>query len=284
MSLNALWGREIPDVTGKQVEPSHSDGQELLKPKWSAYTALKWLLWMLLIQGAAYLVLVLCNVNLTVITIISTLLMYAVWFIGEKYTTYKAGVNSFSKDYGLVFKKYDFLWGLMWAAVVLVAVNGAGILFGDVLGFDMSSANNEQNLNFGTGWAAFWLLSIPIGGILAPFCEELFFRGFLLRGVLESYKHFRERILIEGGNRLQLWFAVSGQKLANILAIIVSGFVFGLLHYQGVSSFGGWFLLGATTSIGLLFAVIALKTQRLGVNIMAHSIYNTVTLLVAFYM
>lgn len=86
----------------------------------------------------------------------------------------------------------------------------------------------------------------------APFFEELFFRGVLLRALARLFGH-------RGG-----W-------LGPALAIVVSGALFGLAHGESLQ------LLGLAV-FGVLLGLLSYRTGRLGTSIVAHAAFNAVAL------
>jgi uncharacterized protein len=92
------------------------------------------------------------------------------------------------------------------------------------------------------GWqTAVLILFLAVG---APIVEELFFRGLLLRS-------------------LTRW-------LGPVPAIVISAVVFGLAHYELLQ-------LPALIIFGLFLGILAYKTGRLGPGMVAHSVFNAVT-------
>jgi len=87
----------------------------------------------------------------------------------------------------------------------------------------------------------------------APVVEELFFRGLLLRGLR--------------------------RRLPDAVAITLSSVLFGLAHFQGVSA-GGLVLVVSLFAFGVVLAVLAVRTGRLGPGIWAHAAFNAFTVVV----
>jgi hypothetical protein len=82
----------------------------------------------------------------------------------------------------------------------------------------------------------------------APFFEELFFRGLLLRSLARLFGTF-------GG-----WVGPTA-------AVIVTGVLFGLAHVEGLQLFG-------LAVFGIILSAIAYRTGRLGMNMAAHASFN----------
>ncbi len=86
----------------------------------------------------------------------------------------------------------------------------------------------------------------------APFFEELFFRGVLLRAFARLFGHW-------GG-----WVGPG-------LAIVLSGVLFGLAHAESLQ------LLGLAV-FGVVLGLVSYRTGRLGMNMVAHASFNLLAL------
>jgi uncharacterized protein len=98
-------------------------------------------------------------------------------------------------------------------------------------------------------------VSVVVG---APIVEELFFRGLLLRAVSGQPA---------AGQPLK---SVAKPRL--IAAVIVSGVVFGLIHFELLQ-------LPALIGFGMLSAVLAVRFGRLGPSIWLHVGFNATTMI-----
>ena len=85
----------------------------------------------------------------------------------------------------------------------------------------------------------------------SPVVEELFFRGLLLRGLL---------------GRL----STLGRRMGPAVAIVVTGLVFGLVHFEPLEFLG-------LAGFGMVLSYLADRTHRLGPSIVAHVSFNTTT-------
>lgn len=92
-------------------------------------------------------------------------------------------------------------------------------------------------------------LAVVLVIVIAPLCEEMFFRGFLFRGLW---------------SRFGLW-----------PGIVASGFLFALIHFTGPSAIG---LILPFTAIGVLFAWLAYRTGSLWNSIAVHFLFNSVSM------
>lgn len=98
-------------------------------------------------------------------------------------------------------------------------------------------------------------LAVPVGvtlavvAVLPGVCEELFFRGFILRGVR--------------------------QRCSDDFAIILVGLLFGAFHVDPYR-----FL--PTSLLGMLFGYLVVKTGSLVPGMIAHAVNNSIAMLLAF--
>jgi membrane protease YdiL (CAAX protease family) len=88
------------------------------------------------------------------------------------------------------------------------------------------------------------LLFIAVG---APIVEELFFRGLLLRALLG-------------------YLGPAG-RAGPVIAVIVTGVLFGLAHFEALQ-------LGGLALFGVVLGLLAWRTGRLGPGIAAHAAFN----------
>lgn len=213
----------------------------------------------------------------------SALSMYLTWIGGMWLTTHTKGAKSFKIDFGVYFKRWDALIGLGLAVGLYGFVLGSQWLFTDVFKFDMSGADNGSVV---TSFEGLWFVIIAIGiaSIIGPISEEFFFRGFLLRGIIKSFDNHSERLHMEEledeakfGYALNRFF----QKSKTVIAVILSSVVFGFMHFQGFETFGQWFVVIITGLLGLVFAIVAVKTGRIGPTIFGHIFYNGGTVLLS---
>jgi membrane protease YdiL (CAAX protease family) len=145
----------------------------------------------------------------------------------------------------LKLKKENLETGILWGiitvifAFILIVIIGGLIQF---LGFDLTDSSNIPQLEL-----YFSIPSILILIIIQPVGEEIFFRGFLL-------DKFNNLI---------------GEKSA----IIITSILFGLAHL----SFGNLYPALLTFIIGLLLAILIVKTNNLYSAITAHILFNIIS-------
>lgn len=223
---------------------------------------------------------------------VSSVGMYAIWVFMMWFSTYKRGLKSFAKDFWLKIDWRNDIWMGAVVAGVLHAIAQAVSYTAVGLGFDLTGSDNSSIFFTQNGiWLV--LLAFVMVPILGPIAEELFFRGFLLQGLI---RHFR-RGLVSGprssfGASIQRNFSplfngyISFRhwcyKHKYSISIVLSSIAFGFMHFQGVNNFGNWFVVGLTGFIGFVFAVIAVRTKRLGISIFGHIFFNSISVAMAF--
>lgn len=227
--------------------------------------------------------------------ILSLGLMYVAWFGCLWWVTkYRSGVqggkkfwNAFKDNFRLTsFKYIDIAWGAGAAAVML----GFQYLVLNVLPKWFPSLNIEEAGNTGIFESLdgiwFYLIAFGLGGLLGPICEELFFRGFLLKGFSNhfSFKNIgRNMDIVEDGlskyhmelRSMLIAYRAFTHKHRYLLASIISSIAFGLIHYQGGTSFASWLTVIMTGLLGLVFALMTTKLNRLYPAIIGHVLYNS---------
>jgi membrane protease YdiL (CAAX protease family) len=111
------------------------------------------------------------------------------------------------------------------------------------------------------GWSFFAIAVFTVIG--APFFEELFFRGVLLRGLVRFMASLRA-----GG---------AGSPVAALgCAAIGDGLLFGLAHGELVQ-------LAGLALFGTILALVVLRTGRLGMAIVSHASFNLIAIVTILY-
>ncbi|MFZ4519004.1 MAG: CPBP family intramembrane glutamic endopeptidase [Microthrixaceae bacterium] len=113
---------------------------------------------------------------------------------------------------------------------------------------DLSAPARELSDKAQGTWG--WILLALIVVIGAPLAEELFYRGLLLQSL-------RKR------------------GMSDTVACLVSGAVFGAVHFQ-LLQFLGLFLLGT------LLAALVVRTGRLGPAVVTHAAFNAATVVILY--
>jgi membrane protease YdiL (CAAX protease family) len=88
----------------------------------------------------------------------------------------------------------------------------------------------------------------------APVVEELFFRGLVLRSLQ--------------------------RRFPDTAAVPLSAVVFGLAHLQALSAAGLLVVVTSLTALGVVLALLAVRSGRLGPAMWAHATFNAFTVVV----
>ncbi len=149
---------------------------------------------------------------------------------------------------------WSFAWRDLWigpvtalAALVLALVMGS--LIAELVGIS-DEVSNTAFLDDAEGTWSYWVLIFGVA-VGAPVSEELLFRGLILRA-------FEKRA-------------------GAVVAVIGSTIAFTLPHYISATPAELAVLLGTIGSVGLVLGTVAVKTRRLAPVIIAHVLFNGLT-------
>jgi uncharacterized protein len=187
--------------------------------------------------------------------IVSTLLGLWGGFFGSAWlATGVRGTKSFSRDLGLRFR---------WIDLIGIPIGVAGQFLVALIYIPISHHVHDFSQRFnapshrltggshGAGYAVIAILTV----VGAPFFEELFFRGVLLRSLA------------------RLFGTIAGW-VGPALAIVVTGLLFGLAHAESLQFIG-------LATFGIILSVVSYRTGRLGMNMVAHASFNLVAVAAA---
>ena len=178
------------------------------------------------------------------------------FFLAPVIASRSRGTRRFAADLGIAFRVADLL-GL------LIGVGGQVVVTVLYLPF-ISHLHNfsapTTKLTGGAHGGSFAVIAI-MTVLGAPFFEEVFFRGLLFRGLLS--------VLGATGPRLAAGTAGAGSVLA---AVLLDGLLFGAAHAELEQ-------LAGLAVFGCILAVVAFKTGRLGMNMVAHATFNFVAVI-----
>jgi len=187
--------------------------------------------------------------------VVSTLIGLWAGFFGSAWlATGVRGTRSLGRDLGLRFRWIDLVGvvigvgGQFLVALMYVPISH------HVHDFNQRFDAPSQRLTGGSHGPSFALIAL-LTVVGAPFFEELFFRGVLLRSLARL-------------------FGVLGRWVGPLLAVILTGVLFGLAHAESLQ------LLGLAT-FGIILSVVSYRTGRLGMNMVAHASFNAVAVAAA---
>lgn len=151
------------------------------------------------------------------------------------------------------------------AKLIILSILSAALILGfnliiglviNVFGLDRSAVDEFTSNTTGSMVTAGVLAAAIMPVIVAPILEELAFRAGL------------KRVLVDNSSWRPYQY------------VIISSLMFGLLHFQPGSYTITVLIL--TTFMGVIHAILYLKTKNILVPIMSHMIYNLVIMYIAF--
>ena len=160
--------------------------------------------------------------------------------------TRPAGSSAIEALRALGFRRFNWSVAALWVVIAGVLGYAASALY-DVVKGPLGLQTNTDALAEQIKIAPLTTLGLLLAGALvAPACEEVFFRGFLLPGIARA---------------MPIW-----------AAIVVSSLLFGVAHVD-LGSFA------PLVVIGLLLGVVRYKTRSLWPSIFLHTLNNVAALL-----
>jgi hypothetical protein len=208
--------------------------------------------------------------------VLSTLTGLWVGFFGAPWlASMTQGTRHFLADLGLRFRWVD-LWGI---AIGIGSQYAIELLYWpfqhDIHNFNAPG----QKLTGGAHGAGFLVVALATV-ILAPFLEELFFRGLLFKALVRLFTPSNAGASgmtgMTGTSRSTGATGAPGTSRARgagvAIAVVVDGLVFGVAH-------GEWVQLAGLALFGAALAVTSYRTGRLGMNMAAHASFNLVAVL-----
>jgi uncharacterized protein len=170
----------------------------------------------------------------------------------------RAGTRHFGRDLGVRFRPIDAL-GLVIGLAAQLAIGLLYVPFQhDIHDYNGPTTRLTGASHGGSGVAVIVLCTV----VLAPFAEELFFRGLLLKALV------RLCTPLKAARRV-------GRSTGVIAAVVLDGVLFGLAHAE-------WVQLAGLALLGILLATMSYRTGRLGMNMVTHASFNLVAVLAVY--
>jgi membrane protease YdiL (CAAX protease family) len=168
------------------------------------------------------------------------------WVIGLVVVSRRKGRNSLRRDFGLVVHARD-LWLLL--AGIGLEVGLATMLFpiANLVPNQQQGVVNDLESAHGLHLAILALFA----GLIAPVCEELLFRGLLLRALQ--------------------------RRFSPAIAVAVSALVFALAHPALDPTWGTFVIVPALFALGAISGAVAVRRGDLSASIMLHIGFNFLT-------
>ena len=166
------------------------------------------------------------------------------WLITKRY-----GTGSLADDLGLRFSRHDAAGGLATGVSARALAGAAAIVVLALTGGDIDNTDIQFDV-FEDNDAALYLATVN-AVFIAPFVEEIFFRGLLQRTLIQ-------------------WIGVP-------VGIVAQAALFTLPHIQfDATGSENATLLAAVVVAGVVFGIAYQMTGRLGTSIIGHSLFNLV--------
>lgn len=197
--------------------------------------------------------------------------MYGSWIGVQAYSTMKRGQKSFAVDFGLKFKWYDIFIGLGIGGLLFLSqylVRNIVLTLFPYAAASPSGTPTEFLTNPPLWLTVLFSIVLPV--LIAPFFEELFFRGFIMSGVVRFLSRY-------GANPNLRWM----WRYRFIFAALLSSIVFGISHLQNYTSLYGWLTPIQIGVVGFGLAWTAILFKRLGPSILAHVTHNAIVTILA---
>lgn len=189
--------------------------------------------------------------------IATTLAGLWIGFLGAPWLASRVrGTADLVRDVGLRFRWIDLIGipigvaGQFLVALIYVPISQ------HVHNFNQRFDAPSQKLTGGSHGLSFALIAV-LTVVGAPFFEELFFRGLLLRSLARL-------------------FGTVGRWVGPTLAIVITGVLFGLAHAESLQ------LIGLAT-FGVILSVVSYRTGRLGMNMVSHASFNLVAIVATLH-
>jgi membrane protease YdiL (CAAX protease family) len=209
--------------------------------------------------------------------VVSSLAGIWVGFVGAPWVASRtAGTRRFLRDIGLRFRWIDLPFGVAVGVVGQLAIAALYAPFQhDIHNYDAPT----QKITGGSHGGGV-LLIVVATALLAPFAEEVFFRGVLFKGLLRVFGVGGVGRVGEVGGGVAggsaLVSAGTRRVVAVAVAVVIDGLLFGLAHAE-------WVQLAGLALFGMVLAVVSYRTGRLGMNIVAHASFNMFAVLAYLY-
>jgi membrane protease YdiL (CAAX protease family) len=180
---------------------------------------------------------------------LDALLVLPLWIpliVGTVIVTRRLGTGHPLRDLGVRFVAFDLVGIPLGIATQLVFVDGLYRLL-EAFGVDTSELDQPAEELADRADHALWVVVLVLMVVVgAPFVEEIFFRGLLMRSLQARWN--------------------------DTVALVASAVFFGLVHLQSLQ-------LPGLILFGLVAGICTQRTGRLGMAILAHAAFNATALI-----
>ena len=181
-------------------------------------------------------------------TALSTFAQFGTWFACIVFIAHYKG-RSVRDDFGLTLRLRD--WWAPFAGIGLFLVGT--VLIAPLVNIANANQQVVQDLDKASG--AKLAVFAVVASLVAPVCEELLFRGLLMRALR--------------------------RRMSPTMAVIVQALAFALAHPMLSPTLGDFAVVPALFMLGAVSGVVATRKGDLSASIMMHIGFNLVTTLLA---
>jgi membrane protease YdiL (CAAX protease family) len=162
----------------------------------------------------------------------------------------KWGSRDWRRDYAVAIDwRRDVGLGVVVGAASQLVMVPLIVLFFRLIQPSLKLSEASVDLAKKSHGVAFAVLAVLVS-VVAPFVEEVFFRGLLMRSL--------------------------ARRMPDAGAVVLSGVIFGFAHYQSASAAAAAALVISLSAFGCLLGILVLRTGRLGPAIVAHMVFNAI--------
>jgi uncharacterized protein len=174
------------------------------------------------------------------------------WIVGLVLVSRRKGRGSLRADFGLAVRLRDARF-LAVGVVLEIALALMVLPLSNLVHNERQDVVRDLETSHGLRLA----LLVLFAGLIAPVCEELLFRGLLLRALR--------------------------RRFSPLVAVVVSALVFALAHPALDPTWGSFVIVPALFGLGAISGAAAVRRGDLSVSIMLHVGFNLLTTLFALF-
>lgn len=197
-------------------------------------------------------VILLTNLGISLAVLITALSEVLIIFFALYYTDKLHGWRDHLRIHN--FKWKNFFIGFSTGMLLFIGLQFFAFLL-NLLGGGIKDSDTSSSLTSMNGPEK-WVILLLFVPIIIPFIEEVFFRGYTLFFVKDSF---------------------ANAKKGKWWGIIISSLAFSLAHFQGASSVNDIFLVVWIFVIAIVHSFLVLKTDSIYTSFASHFAYNGFT-------
>ncbi len=127
-----------------------------------------------------------------------------------------------------------------------------------------------------------WVVAL-FGTLVAPLCEEVFFRGFLLRGLAIAWDWCARRLgTLETNSPVDTRFPAGSSRTAWIVAGILSSGLFAAMHAKQLGF--AWSAVAVLWIVGGALTAVRIRLNSVAASTVVHAVYNGWIFVIIFFL